>query len=110
MKQITLGKQTNRLKTQTAAQKLYNETIPNNFKSQNKATNISIGVGFISLIFIAFSTYYQATDKTPKQLQSLKDTIIETQKKMQSIESSLREINSSIQKSKTDTVFVKQAH
>lgn len=94
--------------TNTAAQKLYNETLPNSLKSQNTATNISIGVGIVSLIFIGLSTYYQATDRTPIEVQKLKEEVKETQKKLQTIQSSLEGINSSIQTTKIDTVFVKQ--
>ena len=94
--------------TNTSTQNLYNVTLPNNFKSQNIATYISIGVGALSLIFIGISTYYQATDKTPKEVQRLKEEVIETQKKLQKIESSIKEVNSSIQKVVTDTILVKK--
>lgn len=85
-----------------------NEAVQENFTSQKITTYISIGVGALSLIFIGLSTYYQANDKTPKEVQKLKEEVIETQKKLQSLQSSLKEINSSIRKPKTDTVFVKQ--
>lgn len=85
-----------------------NTAVQENFLSQKITNYISIGVGTLSLIFIGFSTYYQANDKTPTEVQKLKEEVIETQKKLQNLQSSLKEINSSIQKSKTDTVFVKQ--
>jgi cell division protein FtsL len=85
-----------------------NEAVQENFTSQKITTYISIGVGVLSLIFIGISTYYQANDKTPKEVQKLKEEVIETQKKLQNLQSSLKEINSSIQKPKTDTVFLKQ--
>jgi hypothetical protein len=93
--------------TNTAAKKLYDETLPENFRSQNITTYISIGVGIVSLLFIGLSTYFQATDKTAIEVQKLKQEVTETQKKLQSIESSIREVNSSIQKTKVDTIFVK---
>lgn len=85
-----------------------NKAVQDNFKSQNITNNISIGVGTLSLIFIGLSTYYQATDRTPIEIQKLKEEVKETQKKLQTIQSSLEGINSSIQTTKIDTVFVKQ--
>lgn len=107
LRKSTLDTNTSVEDTNKSIKNLYDKVLPDNFKSQDIATYISIGVGVISLIFIGLSTYYQATDKTATEVQTLKETIVETQQKLQTIQSSLKEINSSIQTKKIDTVFVK---
>lgn len=85
-----------------------NKAVQDNFKSQNITTYISVGVGILSLIFIGASTYYQANEKSATELKLLRQEVIETQKKLQNLQFSLKEINSSIQKKRTDSVYVKQ--
>ncbi len=80
----------------------------NNLKFQKTAQKWTIGLGALSTIFI-FSTIIQsALDKTPQHLKNIEKTMQILTKKTEKLDSSLQEINASIETKRIDTVFVTQ--
>lgn len=79
-----------------------------NSQYQQRFGNRSLMLGGISAAFILVSIVQQFLDKSPQRLQDIETQVKETKQTLEAIRLSLEEINSSIHKPKTDTVFLKQ--
>ena len=96
--------------TNTATQKLYNETLPKNFEDQRKFGNKSLFIGLLSVAFIGLTFWKECRDTTQSKLQDLSLKSDSLRIELQNIRSSVESVNHSIQKVVTDTFVVKKKH
>jgi hypothetical protein len=90
--------------TNESVTRLYDEVLPDNFRSQDKYSKRSLMLAAISAVFIAVTIGQQFLDTTDQELQGIKLQLQKTEKKLEGIQLYLQEINSSIRKIKADSV------
>lgn len=76
-------------------------------RNQIKVNWLTVGIGLMSFIFIGLSVYFEAKDKTDEELKLLRLQLQQQEEKRNKLESSLHEINLSIQSQKNDTAIIK---
>lgn len=105
--QDLIEKQTNSIIETNTSVKTTNRAIVNNLGFQKCSQIWSIALAGLSTIFILATVIQSVLDKTPQHLKDIKTQVQEQSKALKSLETSLKEINSSIQKLKIDSVFLK---
>lgn len=75
-----------------------NDAVQENYKSQKLTTMISLGLAVVSTAFIILSTIQTASQQTDTELKLMRIEAQQQSKSIQQLESSLYEINLSIQK------------
>lgn len=87
---------------------LNDNLLPKSLTSQKKISRWSLFLAAISIIFIGITAYHQKTDKTYKEVQSLRSEVQKTSKILEDIQISLKDINISMKNIMTDTILVKR--
>lgn len=76
-----------------------NNSVQENYKSQNKVSNWNIGLAAISVTFIMISTILQLTSKSDKNLEAIRIEIAKQDTSLRKLVSSLDSLTLSMKKS-----------
>lgn len=107
-KQIDTAIQANEsaVKVNLSTEKLNEVVLPKIFLFQTKYGKWSLCLAGLSSLFILVTIYQQVTDKTESEIEKLREVLNNQSSYLKKIESSLQEINFSIQQKKADTVYL----
>lgn len=94
--------------TNVSTHKLNDNLLPKSLIAQKKLSKWSLYLAAISIAFIGITAYFQMTDKTAKEVKSLWSEEQKTLKALEDIQTSLKEINSSMKNVTTDTILVRR--
>ncbi|TAN20742.1 MAG: hypothetical protein EPN37_00960 [Chitinophagaceae bacterium] len=83
-----------------------NDATVQNLHFQRKAQTWTIILGALSMIFISITVIQTAISRTEQELKGIERQMTRQSQAIQLLDSSLQEINYSIQDKKTDTVFL----
>lgn len=76
-------------------------------ENQIRVNRWAVRLGVLNFIFIGFTAYFQATDRTDEELKLLREHLLQTEGKKSNIQTSLEKINQTIYDRRNDTATIR---